>query len=148
MLLRTSAVAATAAAGLLMTPAHAAAAPSDFADNARIDVRRVALLNHDGSVVRHQVRFRCPAGEPYTLTSVVTTLEGEDAGVVARRTSTGTCTGRRQVVRQRLLASVSGVLQPGPAVAFSELRGEDFYAQYCVAGSCADTTHPYRVTLR
>lgn len=159
--------------GLWAAPAQAAFNPIEqtwATTNASMVVDSKANINRDGSAVDWQVKFTCPVGEQYVLSTFVSQLNppsipdlaGEDYGVSARGTNTGTCTGKNQSVKAHLLVfntswfdrtlgiSRSEYVPIGVARApFTAVQADiqdangfpgDFFALYCAAPSCAGET--------
>lgn len=141
--------------------------------NALLKVDDHSTVSKDGWTVRWNVRFTCPRGSAYTGYATVQErnpvsipeIFGEDFGISARTELSGTCTGRRQILRLRLpvqdttiydwasetTRTVHEPISPTAAnntvhaIVIQDAAGYpgEFFTQYCAAPACADTTGPY-----
>jgi hypothetical protein len=155
---------AYAAGGWLRTRA-------DETENATLLVSARADIAPDGMSVTWPLRFTCPAGAAYSFTlatieqdpPLVPELRGEDAGIAAWGSASGTCTGHWQQIRPVLevtpttwvdhdTGEIRTELLPISATTFSWteaiLVGDGFYAVWCHAPACADTSGTRAVELR
>lgn len=151
-------LAAVPASARWLTPDPAVMIPT----NASLRVESVAKVASNGLTVTWPVRFTCPKGETYSLDLMVIErdpvavpqLAGEDDGIRAVATPTGTCTGKAQHFTGPLTVIATyggyGFFPISPSTHTSSqalLSSATGWAGWCSAPNCAGDTGP-RIVLR